>query len=113
MATGMIKTADAGERTSALRRARINSLFVRAMRWLLPAVAVILLSSYALFMQRTLKVETATHAGKLNTGTVSTSFDNLAMSNPRYEGYNKKDGSQYRVSAKTAITDLSRDKPVR
>ena len=42
MATGMIKTADAGERTNALRRARINSLFVRMMRWLLPAVAVLL-----------------------------------------------------------------------
>ena len=113
MATGMIKTADAGERTNALRRARINSLFVRSMRWLLPVVAVLLLSSYAVFMQRTLKVETATHVGTLNTGTVSTSFDNLAMSNPSYEGYSKKDGSQYRVSAKTAITDLSRDKPVR
>ncbi len=112
MATGLIKTADAGERTNALRRARINSVFVRVMRWLLPAVAVLLLSSYALFMQRTLKVETATHAGKLNTGTVSTAFDNLAMSNPSYEGYNKKDGSQYRVKAKTAITDLSRDKPI-
>lgn len=113
MATGTIKIADAGERTSALRRARMNSVFVRLMRWLLPAVAVLLLSSYAVFMQRTMTIETAAHAGKLNTGTVSTSFDNLAMSNPSYEGYNKKDGSRYRVSAKTAITDLSRDKPIR
>ncbi len=113
MATGTIKIADAGERTSALRRARMNSVFVRLMRWLLPAVAVLLLSSYVVFMQRTMTIETKTHAGKLNTGTVSASFDNLAMSNPSYEGYNKKDGSRYRVSAKTAITDLSRDKPIR
>ena len=35
MATGTIKIAEAGERTSALRRARVNTVFVRLMRWLL------------------------------------------------------------------------------
>lgn len=113
MAVGTIKTADTGDRTSAFRRARINTFFVRIMRWLLPAAAVLLTSTYGIFMQRTMTVETANHAGKLNTGTVSTDFNNLAMADPSYEGYNKKDGSRYRVSAKTAITDLSRDKPVR
>lgn len=112
-ATVSIKIADAGERTSAMRRARINTVFVRVMRWVLPVFAITLMSSYALFMQRTINVETKSHAGKLNTGTVTTSFDNLAMANPSYEGYNKKDGSRYKVSAKTAITDLSRDKPIR
>lgn len=113
MAVGTIKTAHAGERTRALRRARINTVFVRIMRWLLPACAVLLMSTYGIFMQRTMTIETATHTGQLKTGTVSTDFDNLAMADPSYEGYNKKDGSRYRVSAKTAITDLSRDKPVR
>ena len=111
-ATVSIKIADAGERTSALRRARINSVFVRILRWILPVVAVALMSSYAIFMQRTISVETKTHTGKLNTGTLTSSLDNLAMANPSYEGYNKKDGSRYKVSAKKAITDLSRDKPI-
>lgn len=112
MATRSIKIADAGERSSALRWARVNSVFVRVMRWTLPVAAVGLLSSYAIFMQRTIKIETSAHAGTINTGAVSASFDNLAMTDPSYEGYNKKDGSRYKVSAKKAITDLSRDKPV-
>ncbi|MGI9477816.1 MAG: LPS export ABC transporter periplasmic protein LptC [Hyphomicrobiaceae bacterium] len=112
MATRSIKIADAGERSSALRWARINTVFVRAMRWTLPVAAVALLSSYAIFMQRTIKIETGAFAGTIKTGTVSTSFDNLAMTDPSYEGYNKKDGSHYKVSAKKAITDLSRDKPI-
>jgi lipopolysaccharide transport protein LptA/LPS export ABC transporter protein LptC len=111
-ATPSIKIADSGERAAALRRARVNSIFVRVARWMLPVGAVLLLGSYALFMQRTIKVETKNQIGKINTGTVTTSFDNLAMTNPSYEGYNKKDGSRYRVSAKRAITDLSRDKPI-
>lgn len=113
MAVGTIKTAEAGERTSAFRRARINTFFVRVMRWLLPACAVLLMSTYGIFMQRTMTIENANHSGTLKTGTVSTDFNNLAMADPSYEGYNKKDGSRYRVSAKTAITDLSREKPVR
>ena len=111
-ATPSIKIADAGERTVALRRARINSFVVRLMRWSLPACAVLLLASYALFMQHTIKVETDRHAGKLSLGTAAPSLDNLAMLNPSYEGYDKKNGSRYRVSAKKAITDLSRSKPV-
>lgn len=112
VASHSIKIADAGERTSAFRRARLNSVMVRLLRWVLPVGAVMLLGSYALFMQRTIKVETANHSGTLNTGTVSTSLDNMSMMNPSYEGYNKKDGSRYKVSAKRAITDLSRDKPI-
>lgn len=107
-----IKIAEAGERTTALRRARVNSLVVHVLRWVLPVVAVLLLCSYALFMQRTIRVETKLMAGKLNTGTVSASLDNLAMTNPSYEGFNKKNGSRYKISAKRAITDLSRDKPI-
>jgi lipopolysaccharide transport protein LptA len=112
MATPSIKIADSGERATALRRARVNSVFVRIATWVLPLGAVSLLGSYALFMQHTIKVETKNQIGKIDTGTVAASFNNLAMTNPSYEGYNKKDGSRYRVSAKRAITDLSRDKPI-
>ncbi|MBU2533146.1 MAG: LPS export ABC transporter periplasmic protein LptC [Alphaproteobacteria bacterium] len=113
-ATRSIKIANAGDRRRAFRHARLNSWLVRALRWVLPVLAVILTGSYALFMQRTIKIESKNHSGKINVGSVSgASFENLAMTDPSYEGYNKKDGSRYRVSASRAITDLSRDKPIK
>lgn len=108
-----ISMPDAGQRARAMRRARVNTAFVRVMRWVLPVCALALLSSYGIFVQRTIKVENETFAGKIDTGRVVPSLDNLAMANPSFEGFSKKDGSRYRVKAQRAITDLSPDKPIK
>ncbi|HUS98223.1 MAG TPA: LptA/OstA family protein [Hyphomicrobiaceae bacterium] len=108
----LIAMASPGDRAQAFRRARLHSGFVRVLRLALPLCAVGLLASYGLFMQHEIAVETATHKGVLSTGTVTPSFDNFEMANPKYEGYNQKDGSRYMVTAKKAVTDLSPDKPI-
>ena len=105
--------ADPSERQRAFRRARLNSVFVRIMRLALPVVALALLSTYGLFMQHRIRIETGDVVGTLDTGTLSgASLDNFTMSRPSYPGYNAKNGSRYHVSAERALTDLTRDKPI-
>ena len=111
-ATHSIPVADPAERDRAFRRARWNSAFVRMMRLVLPVLAVVMLSSYGLFVQRKIEIETKEQAGRLETGKLLRSISNLSMESPSYEGFNKKDGSRFRVSAKRAITDLSDKRPV-
>jgi hypothetical protein len=107
-----ILVATSGDRQKAFRRARRHSLLVRALRLTLPVIALGLIASYGLFVQRTIKIESDQIAGVINTGPIVASFDNLAMSNPRFNGFNRKDGSTYTVTAKKAVTDLSPIKPV-
>lgn len=111
-ATSLIVIADSGDRESAFRRAKWHSRLVNVLRVALPITAAGLLASYAVFVRHSIRVETATHKGVITTGPVTPSFDNLTMSNPRYDGFNQKDGSQYSVSAEKAVTDLSPKKPV-
>lgn len=111
-ATSLIVIADSGDRASAFRRARWHSRLVNVLRVALPLTAAGLLASYAVFVRHSIRVETATHKGVITTGPVTPSFDNLTMSNPRYDGFNQKDGSQYSVTAEKAVTDLSPKKPV-
>jgi lipopolysaccharide transport protein LptA/LPS export ABC transporter protein LptC len=105
--------ADPSERQRAFRRARLNSVFVRIMRLALPVVALALLSTYGLFMQHRIRIETGDVVGTLDTGTLSgASLENFTMTRPSYQGYNAKNGSRYHVSAERALTDLTRDKPI-
>jgi LPS export ABC transporter protein LptC/lipopolysaccharide transport protein LptA len=105
--------ADERQRQRAFSRARRNTLFVRMMRFVLPLAAVALLSTYALFMQHKIRIETGSVVGTLDTGTLSgTSFENFTMQRPSYQGYDRKNGSRYRIEAERAVTDLSPDKPI-
>lgn len=105
--------ADATERQRAFRRARRNSVFVRMMRIILPVATLCLLSTYGLFMQHRIRIETGDVVGTLNTGPLTgTSLENFTMTSPSYQGYNAKNGSRYHVKADRALTDLSRDKPI-
>jgi lipopolysaccharide transport protein LptA/LPS export ABC transporter protein LptC len=108
-----LAVADPSERQRAFRRARMNSVFVRVMRVVLPVTALALLSTYGLFMQHRIRIETGDVVGTLDTGTLSgASLENFTMTRPSYQGYNAKNGSRYHVSAERALTDLTRDKPI-
>lgn len=93
----------AGDRASAFARARRHSLLVKALRITLPILAVLMLGSYGLFVQRSFKIA----GGELTLGPASISTENLTMHNPRYEGFSK-DGSKYILTARSATQDLTR-----
>ncbi|MCB1510174.1 MAG: LPS export ABC transporter periplasmic protein LptC [Hyphomicrobiaceae bacterium] len=107
-----IVIASSHDRSRAFRQARRHSWLVRALRLLLPITAIGLMASYGVFMQRRIHIEAGSHKGVLTTGPIIPSFDNLSMANPRYDGFNEKDGSSFTITARKAITDLSPDKPV-
>ncbi len=98
-----------GDRETAFAKARRHSMMVRALRKLLPAVALTTLASYGLFMQHSIKIG----EGTLTVGPVALSTDVLTMHNPRYEGFND-DGGRFQVSARTAEqTSTARDAPIK
>ena len=121
MALVTVKDAPAGRgivvvepksRQKAIRAARRHSMLVRSLRLALPVVAVGLLACYGLFMQHSISFSVAGHQGKLNPGTLVLSQGKPTLQNPSYEGFNSKDGSQYTIKAKRAVTDLSEKKPI-
>ncbi len=83
-------------------------MFVRICRFALPFAALATIASYGMGVRVKLKFEN----GTLQTGPVSLSTENLTMSNPRYEGFNK-DGSKFAVTAKSATQDIRSQGPVR
>src|SRR5690606_6829268 len=91
-------SADA-DRGRAFAAARRHSFIVRWLKIILPVCAVAVLSSYALFMPRSLSVNVG--AGNLELGPIAFSSEVWTMPNPRYEGYSK-DGSRFIGSARTA-----------
>ncbi|MGI9522738.1 MAG: LPS export ABC transporter periplasmic protein LptC [Hyphomicrobiaceae bacterium] len=107
-----IVVAAPNERQKALRNAYRHSIFVRVLRMFLPVLALALLLSYGMFVRRTIDVETASHKGRLDTGTPTLSLGRPTMLNPSYEGFDQKDGSFYVIRAQRAMTDLSEDKPI-
>ena len=100
------------QRRRAIRAAKWHSLRVRILRTVLPVAAVSLLACYGVFMQRSISISEGDHQGRLNTGTVVLSLGKPTMRNPSYEGFNRKDGSQYSIRAERAVTDLSEVKPI-
>ncbi|MEQ1614946.1 MAG: LPS export ABC transporter periplasmic protein LptC [Hyphomicrobiaceae bacterium] len=104
------KAAAAGNATDRARsfaHARRHTALVRFMRYALPATALIALMSYGAGM----RMKYRTPMGKIDTGTIAISTQNLTMSNPRYEGFNK-DGSRFTVAAKTAVQDIKQQGPI-
>ena len=96
------------DRSRAFALARRHSFVVRWLKIILPICAVAVLSSYVVFMQRSLEVE----GGKLELGPVAFSSDVLTMHDPRYEGYGK-DGTRFAVAARTAEQDIQQEGPIR
>jgi LPS export ABC transporter protein LptC len=92
----------AGDRTGEFRIARRRSIAVRAMRWMLPMLALVVLGGYALTILKTAGL--ATSIPELSLRKILP--QDLAMNNPRYEGFGK-DGSSYTFTAKTARQDLA------
>lgn len=95
------------DRARSFRQARRHTIFVYAMRMALPAIAIGSMASYGIGVSFKFKAG----SGTVVTGPVAISSENLTMSNPRYEGFNK-DGSKYDVTASTATQDLRNQGPV-
>lgn len=93
----------AGDRTGEFRSARRRSRGVRLMRWLFPALAILLLGGYAQTILQ--KAGLATSMPEISLRKILP--QDLAMNNPRYEGFGK-DGSSYTFTAKTARQDLAK-----
>jgi LPS export ABC transporter protein LptC/lipopolysaccharide transport protein LptA len=95
------------DRGKAFRRARVHTFIVRGLRLALPAVALGLCAYYGV----TLRLATGWNGLTLPTPPTFNT-ENLAMENPRYEGFSK-DGGRFVVTAKTAKQDLrDRNAPV-
>lgn len=101
--------AEAGgaDRTRLMRRARIHSRFVRSLRVVLPATAVISLVLYGV----ALKLALPPKVKGLDPGRIKISTENLTMENPKYDGFNA-DGGKYFVTSKTATQDIRQKGPV-
>lgn len=98
---GMVMAVD---RTREFRNAARRTTLVRTLRIVFPVGALALLGVYGLSIART--------AGLVGTETLPEIAirkilpEDLAMKNPRYEGFNK-DGGSYVFTAKTADRDLT------
>ena len=108
--TSLAQPSTAGrdaDRARSFARARRHTLLVRFLRVALPALAVVSLASYGVGVRKSFRVS----GGKLDTSGIAISTQNLTMSNPRYEGFNK-DGSKFTVAAKTAVQDIRQQGPI-
>jgi LPS export ABC transporter protein LptC/lipopolysaccharide transport protein LptA len=93
--------AATADRARSFAQARRHTLLVRALRLMLPIGALLAVASYGAGFNLSLRFK----GGKLEVPSVALSTENLTMSNPRYEGFNK-DGSKFVVTAKTAVQDI-------
>lgn len=98
---GMVLAVD---RSKEFRKAGRRTLLVRALRVLLPVGVVGLLGLYGLSIVRTAGLIGSETLGGITLRKVLP--EDLAMKNPRYEGFNK-DGGSYVFTAKTAQQDLT------
>ena len=91
----------AGDRSREFGRARRHSIAVRSMRTGLPLAGIAIFALYAWTM-----LETAGYGKAPTPPTIVATLDKeIAMDNPKYEGFSK-DGGTYTLTAKTAIPDL-------
>jgi LPS export ABC transporter protein LptC/lipopolysaccharide transport protein LptA len=98
---GMVTVFD---RSPEFRKASRGTMRVRALRFALPAGALALLGAYALVIARTSGLVTEQTLPEIAMRKLLP--EDLAMKNPRYEGFNK-DGGSYVFTAKTAQQDLT------
>ena len=90
-----------GDRSAEFRRARWHSIVIKVLRWGMPLSSLGLAGLYVSTM-----LQTAGWGQKQPPPSIVATVDkDVAMDNPRYEGFNK-DGGTYVVTAKTAIPDL-------
>ena len=90
-----------GDRTREFKRARSHSILVRVLRWGCPLSAVGMAALYVTTM-----LDTAGYGKPATPPSIApTLAKDIAMDNPRYEGFTK-DGGNYVVTAKTAVPDL-------
>ena len=102
-------SVDAGhQRTRAFTAARRHSFMVRALRTVLPVLALGILAVYG---ATTWRIATLRTAG-IKLEEIRISNDHLVMASPTYAGYGK-DGSRHNVRAKSAETDLMSQKRVK
>ena len=92
----------AGDRTPEFRRAGRHSVTVRALRLGLPLSSVAIFGLYVWTM-----LDTAGYGAPALPPSIPPELGSeIAMDNPRYEGFTK-DGGKYNLTAKTAIPDLA------
>ena len=96
------------DRDRAFRRARRHTYLVRFLRLVLPMAAVACLGLYG----AALVVSSRLKSRDIAVGKVTVDPTNLTMADPRYSGF-AKDGAEYKVHAKSAVTDLRMSGPVR
>ena len=96
------------DRERAFRRAGRHTIFVRLLRLALPALALGSIGVYG----ASLLVTSRLKGRDISLGKVSIDPTNLTMADPRYSGFSK-DGAEYKVHAKSAVTDLKMSAPVR
>lgn len=96
------------DRDRAFRKARRHTYLVRALRVALPLFAVVSLGYYGVLLASTARL----NSKNIAVSSVSVDPTNLTMDNPRYSGFGK-DGSEYKVRAKSAVADLRMSQPVR
>lgn len=92
------------DRSQAFRRAGRRTVIVRALRIALPLCALALVGAYALVIARTSGLVHEAAVPELAMRKILP--EDLAMKNPRYEGFNK-DGGSYVFTAKTAQQDFT------
>jgi lipopolysaccharide transport protein LptA len=81
---------------------------VKTLRFALPAIAIASLGLYS----AALVVSSRLKSRDIAVGQISVDPSNLRMADPRYSGFSK-DGSEYKVHAKSAVSDLKMSAPVR
>ncbi|MGE4184529.1 MAG: LptA/OstA family protein, partial [Hyphomicrobiaceae bacterium] len=96
------------ERERAFRRARWHTIQVRVLKAVLPAAALVCLGYYGV----ALMASAALKSNNITVGSVKIDPTNLEMADPRYSGFGK-DGSEYKVHAQSAITDLRTAAPIK
>jgi lipopolysaccharide transport protein LptA/LPS export ABC transporter protein LptC len=105
---GALGAAGDRERADAFATARRHSLFVRALRLVLPIAA----AGIALVYLAVLTTSWKLGAGRLNVGEVEVTADDLTMKNPSYFGLTD-DGGRYIVRAKRAVVELNAQAPIK
>jgi len=100
--TRVVDTSQFGDRAKNFARARRHTIVVRLLRWVLPVSATAILVVYVGIV-----LQTIGWVDELPQVSIPSLIpEQLAMDNPRYEGYTS-DGGSYVVTAKTAIPNLS------
>ncbi len=90
------------DREKAFRQARRHTALVRTLRFVLPAVAVLMCVGYAAFMQQILRINFGDH--KIEAKNITISREQLVIVDPRYSGFDKQ-GGEFEVKAATAEQD--------